>query len=194
MDSISRNDVVRLLALAAGGDQRTVAPEDIVLWHGIAVSQRWTFNAAQRAVFEHYASGASKPRLTPAEVTDRIRSIRSRAAESFEAPRIPDELADGDYPAWYRSQLRAHIDHELGEWAITGQEPSRNLPIADRARSLPELIAGAPEHVRAQLTRDVRKVGTVPAQPQARTKLDVERRAEARAELDNARRAAEESA
>jgi hypothetical protein len=150
---ISRNDVIRLLAMAAGGDQRTVGDDDADFWHAVAIQERWTFPAARRAVIEHYSRGADRPRITPAAVTDRIRDLRRRAAESFELPRIPDNQPPHEYPAWLRGQQARHIDALLHNWATTGQEPPAQPHIAAAVvRSVEELAAQAPPHVQRAIT------------------------------------------
>lgn len=181
---ITRNEIVKLLALCAGADQRTVAPEDVALWHGIAQTERWQAAAAQRAIIEHYAHGADRHRITPAVISDRLRAIRGRAAESFEAPKIPPGLANVDYPGWVRTLLREHVDGQLTEWATTGAEPSRSLPIEPALiRNLKELTAAAPPHARAEIAAAAQKLTS------RRVVLDPHRREEAIAELEAVRRA-----
>lgn len=156
---ITRNDVIRLLAMAAGGDQRTVGDDDADFWHACGVAERWTFPAARRAVIEHYSRGADRPRITPAAITDRIRDLRRRAAESFELPRIPDELPNHEYPAWMRALQARHIDALLHNWATTGQEPPAQRDIAAAAvRSVEELAAQAPQHARQAITDGARRI------------------------------------
>ena len=192
---ITRNDVVRLLALAAGGDQRTVSAEDVTLWHQIARDQRWTFRAAQRVIVEHYSTGADKPRISPAAISDRLRVLRGRAAESFDAPAIPDQLPRQDYPRWLRRQLAGHVDEVLERWAETGGPIPEAKPIEAPARygGLAELVAAAPAEHRAELTAGARSAGRAPrprSGPAASTRgahLDTHRMAAARAELDAAR-------
>lgn len=185
-DPITRNDVVRLLALAAAADQRTVGDEDITLWHGIARRERWTAATASAAIVEHYSARADRRRVDPATVTDRIRVIRGKAAESFELPRIPDGLPNRDYPAWLRRQLDAHVDAHLEQWATTGVEPVPAIaPPPAKFRSVAELAAAAPQHARLELERGSRRTEQrrIPS-----ANLDTERRrAAARAELDVAR-------
>jgi hypothetical protein len=150
---ISRNDVIRLLAMAAGGDQRTVGDDDADFWHAIALAEQWTFPAARRAVIEHYSRGANRPRITPAAITDRIRDLRRRAAESFELPRIPDDLPNHAYPAWLRTLQARHIDALLHHWATTGQEPPAHPQIAAATvRNVEELAAQAPQHAQRAIT------------------------------------------
>lgn len=146
------DDIVDLLTLITAYDQRTVGEEDVRAWLLVAQLEGWTPRAAQRAVVEHYARGADRPRITPAAVTDRIRDLRRRAAATFEPPAIPDELPDADYPAWLRAQRDRHIDALIEWWAETGEEPQPALTSApERIRTLPELIAAAPRHVRHEL-------------------------------------------
>lgn len=128
MAPITRNDVVRLLALCAADDQRTVGKEDVDLWFGVAQVEGWTVPAVQRVIVEHASRGADQPRLKPAAITDRIRAIRSRAAATFTDPVIPDDLPNADYPDWYRRQRDAHRDALVHQWATSGSEPPLQVP------------------------------------------------------------------
>lgn len=185
---ITRNDTVRLLALAAAYDQRTVGDEDVLAWQMAAEVGRWTFSAARRVVVEYYARDADRPRLTPALVSDHLRKLRGAAAESFELPRIPDGLPDAEYPAWLRRQLAAHCDAQLDRWAATGEEPSRALPAPVKGPfDLPGMVARAPLQVRRAIGSGVRRMAT------RRVPRDPVRRDEATRELDAARRAAEDA-
>ena len=178
---ITRNDIVRMLVMAAGGDQRTVGDEDVRFWLQVAQVERWHPAAAARVVFLHYCRGADKPRLTPAQVSDRLRTLRNQAAESFELPRIPAGLPDAEYPAWLRRQLAAHCDAQLERWASTGEEPSRALPLAGGVADLTELVTRAPLQHRKAIGSGVRTMRD------RKVRLDPARRAEAHAELDAAR-------
>jgi hypothetical protein len=113
---INRDDVIDLLKLAAVYDQRTVGEEDIRGWLLVGREARWTLPLAQRVLVEHYAHGAGRERITPAHVTDGIRRVRSRAAASFEAPRMPRPVP-ADYVGWYRAQLGRHVDALAADWA-----------------------------------------------------------------------------
>lgn len=193
--TITRNDVVRLLALAAGADQRTVGEHDVVLWHEAAKLHRWTFPAASRVIIEHYASGADRPRITPAAVTDRLRTLRGKAAESFDLPRIPADVPDADWPRYLRAQLAEHTDQVLAGWAETGGPmPTRQIEPARRPMGLAELVAAAPVEHRDRLLAGARTAGALPrsggAGPVAETRpgvRDPHRMAAARAELDSVR-------
>lgn len=155
--TISRNDVVRLLALAAASDQRTVGEEDIDLWLGVARMQRWTRETAAAAIVEHYSAGADRPRVTPAAITDRIRAIRRAAAQSFELPRIPDDLPPADYPRWLRAQRDRHVDALVHRWATTGElPPAATAAAAQLVAGAEQLAARAPERVRHEITAGVR--------------------------------------
>lgn len=163
---ITWDDVAELLAFAAVFDQRKADELDIKAWLAVAQAQHWTPPAAQRAILEHYSARAGQPRIDPATITDRLRTLRGRAAESFEAPRIPDGLPNRDYPAWLRRQLSAHIDDHLAKWASTGEEPSRALPAPPPTHTLAELLACAPAHVRGELRASADSITNrrVPAQ------------------------------
>lgn len=183
---ITRNDTVRLLALAAAYDQRTVGDEDVMAWQMASDIGRWTFTAARRVVVEYYARDADRPRLTPALVSDHLRKLRSGAAESFEMPRLPDGLSNADYPAWLRRQRDAHIAAQLERWATSGEEPSRALPVAPAvAADLEQLVTRAPIQHRKAIGSGVR------AMRERRVRLDPVQREQAHRELDEARRAAD---
>lgn len=157
--TITWDDVVELLGFAAVFDQRKADDLDVKAWLAVAQAQRWTPAAAQRVIAEHYSAGADRPRITPAAITDRLRQLRNRAAETFEAPRIPDGLANRDYPEWLRAQRDQHIDALIERWAATGEEPPRAIQaVPERIRSLPELVAAAPEHVRPELAAGVQRM------------------------------------
>jgi hypothetical protein len=180
---ITFDDVADLVAFAAVFDQRKAGEIDVKAWLAVAQAQRWTREAAQRVILEHYSAGADRPRIDPARITDRLRTLRGRAAESFEALRIPDGLPNHEYPQWLRAQLRRHVDALVERWATTGDEPPRAIQQAPaQVRSLPDLVARAPEHARPALERGARQIAA------RRVRLDPDRRAEARAELDAARR------
>lgn len=155
---ITWDDVAELLAFAAVFDQRKADELDIRAWLAVAQAQHWTPPAAQRAILEHYSARASQPRIDPATITDRLRTLRGRAAESFEAPRIPDELPNQDYPTWLRQQLAAHVDDRLTKWASTGEEPSRALPAPPPTHTLAQLLASAPGRVRTELRADAARI------------------------------------
>lgn len=121
--NITPDNMIDLLSLMAVFDQREPGPEDVKGWLLIADLEGWDRDAVHRIVLDYYRSGADRPRLTPAAVTDRHRALRRAAASSFEDPVIPLDLPASDYPAWYRAQLNAHIDACMSRWAATGEEP-----------------------------------------------------------------------
>lgn len=185
---LTHNEAVRLLAFAAAYDQRTVGEFDIQAWQMASGPGRWTYEAAQRVIVEHYSAGADRPRITPAMVTDALRNVRGRAAESFEAPRIPEGLPNAEYPAWLRAQLAVHCDALLERWAATGEDPARALPPPPVVVSnLDELVTRAPIQHRRAIGAGLREIRT------RRVQLDPVRREEAQRELDAARRAAEDA-
>lgn len=190
---ITWDDIVDLLAFAAVFDQRKSGEIDVKAWLAVAQAQRWTQAAAQQAIAEHYSSGADKKRIDPATITDRIRKVRGQAAESFEAPRIPDGLPNHEYPTWLRRQLASHVDAITEKWATSGEEPSRSITPAAGG---PLAIGAAPEHLREQLARDMSRFGSLPTTTPQSTRpavRDPHRRASARAELDSMRRTGEAS-
>jgi hypothetical protein len=113
---ITRGEVIDLLKLSALYDQRTAGTEDLQGWLLVAQYARWTKPAAQRVIVEHYAQGGDRPRITPALITDGIRTARRLAAGSFEAPIIPDP-PPLNYPGWYRQKLTEHVERVVADWA-----------------------------------------------------------------------------
>lgn len=149
---ITWDEMTKLLALMAVFDQRKADELDIKTWGAVAEAQGWPSpEVLQRVITDHYGSGADRPRLTPAAVTDRIRGLRNRAAETFPAPVIPTWLSGADYPAWYRGQMRDHVDRCLAEWAATGTEPGQSIAHDRTGVTLADMAAMAPEHLRAQI-------------------------------------------
>ena len=195
---MTRDEIIDLLSLAAAYDQRTGGEADVKAWLIAAHVQRWTAAAAQRVLVEHYSCGADRPRITVAAITDAIRDVRRKAASSFIVPDYPDSLTARDYPAWYRSQLAAHVDRLLGLWA-NGQSIPENTSTAAGLGGGPErreLTAGldvstCPPHLREHVSQCMSRMGTErlsrrrPAVPLPRPVADDDaRRAQARAELD----------
>lgn len=133
-----------LLALAASYDQRTVGETDLASWLTASRVARWHLPAVLNIVVEHYATDASRPRITPAAISDRIKALRSTAAASFVPPRIPAGQDPADYPAWHRAQLAAHVDRELHLWVATGAEPvGRQIaPDPDGQARVRQVISG----------------------------------------------------
>ncbi len=93
---IEWDDMVDLVAFAASFDQRKVSEIDVKAWLMVAQQQRWDVPAAVvRVIAEHYGSQADRPRINPAAITDRLREIRRKAADTFEAPVLPEALPTG---------------------------------------------------------------------------------------------------
>lgn len=161
---ITRDEVVEVLALAAAFDQRKAGPADVTAWTLVAQGQRWAFEPAKRAVVEHYSTDASRPRITPAAISDRLRALRNRAAAAFDLPAFPPEILEADgrtQTAWFRAAKDAYVREALEQWATSGVEPDDTPQIdATAGLTLPELISRAPERVRPQLTG--RRVKDIP--------------------------------
>lgn len=128
---ITRDDAVDLLKLAAAYDQRTVGDEDITAWMLAGRIGRWTKPLGVRVIAEHYATDSERPRIDPRRITDAIKAVRRRAAESFDAPRIPEGLGGLAYVRWYRGELDAHVAILLGRWA-DGEDIPAGIPAAQR--------------------------------------------------------------
>jgi len=148
--SMTFDQVADLLGFCALHDKRKGDSNDVDAWLVVANDFGWTWDAAFRVAREHYGQGSDRPRLEAPAITDRIRAIRKRAAETFEAdlPRIPEHVSDAEYPAWLRSQRDRHVAALVDAWAATGEEPPAQLPPGPPPnqlgqRRIAELTAGA---------------------------------------------------
>jgi len=71
---MTRDQIVRLLQIAAAYDNRTIADAAVHAWFDVAERGRWTYAEAADAIKVHYAE--STDFIMPAHVTKRIRAIR----------------------------------------------------------------------------------------------------------------------
>jgi hypothetical protein len=122
-----------LLALCASFDQRTVGDADLASWLTASRAARWHLPAVLNIVIEHYSADATRPRIKPAVISDRLKALRSAAATSFVPPVIPNGQDPADYPAWHRALLAEHVDRQLHEWVETGVEPVGRAILPDPA-------------------------------------------------------------
>ena len=146
--TITYDQIAELLAFCAVHDKRKGDDLDVKAWLMVAIDHGWTADAAFRVAREHYGQGENRPRLEAPAITDRIRAIRKRAAETFEHPVIPPDLSDAEYPEWFRRLRDAHCDVLIQAWGATGQEPPVQLPPEPAPnrlgqRRVAELTAGA---------------------------------------------------
>lgn len=146
--SMTFGEMKRILAFCATHDKRQGDELDVRAWLMVAEDHGWTFETAFRVAREHYGQGENRPRLEAPAITDRIRAIRRQAADTFELPVIPADLADADYPAWLRARRDAHCAALVQQWGVGGQEPPVQLPPEPRPdqvgqRRVAELTAGA---------------------------------------------------
>jgi hypothetical protein len=152
-------DAQKLLAFCAVHDRRKADKLDIDAWYDAGTLQRWNANAALRVAREYYSAGANRPRLEPPMVTDRLRELRRRAAETFELPRIPDDLPNHEYPTWMRALQAQHVDALLDHWSTTGQEPPpQRAAAAAIVNNLRDLAMQAPSHVRQAIADGARRI------------------------------------
>lgn len=161
---IDWDDMVDLVALAGTYDQRKISELDVKAWFMSAQVEHWDgVPVVSRVIVEHYSRGADRPRISPAVISDRLRELRRKAADSFEDPKLPAELPDGQtYPQWYRDRMAEHVAQALAGWAATGQEP-RPAAVEPMGNRLPEILAAAPDHLRPALEQAMTK--TVRRQP-----------------------------
>ena len=140
-------EIIDLLTLCAGFDQRTVGKADVTAW-GLAIESApvaVTIEDACRAVVAHYAD-QPETRIMPAHVIDRVRRLRTTRIEAVVEP-APDVDPD-NIPAWLtrrRANLKALADgreapHQLATGTValpvgpdglpdvTGICPTRTIP------------------------------------------------------------------
>ncbi len=126
------SEAVKILALAAAFDQRTVGEADARAWH--AVLADLDFPEAQEAVRAHYAE--TKERLMPADIRQRVKLARRAAAEAEYRARARAELTPGDpYPvqAGVTQVVRALAEHrgkdpETAEADLEARRKARSRP------------------------------------------------------------------
>lgn len=191
----TRNEIIDLLSLAAVYDQRNADEADVRGWLAVAEMENWTATAARRVVIEHYSRGADRPRITPAAITDRLREAHRKAANSFAEPDARDDESGREYVQRRRRLMREHITRVMEAWADSG-EPIPESASADELvsgtsrRGLPAGIDATtcPPELREQIERGLALAGRMDRlPPRTPDRGDEERRARARAELDEAR-------
>lgn len=203
MTTITDEQIAKLLALVAAFDRRgadTITADDIEVWSLMAAVGRWSFAAARRAIVEHYAAGAGAPRLVPAEITDRLRVVRRRALELYDADRpatAPAVSAAHELTA-FRAGREAFANELVGLWAATGADPEaeqRRRELANPARAalpagrpadLAALVEAAPPGVQVELRQAQRRIAGRRVSDRAPA-LTPAARAAARDELNRAR-------
>lgn len=186
------DELKRFMSAIAASDRRTTSKADVDFWAAMAREGRWTLGTAMRALIQFRATRPGDW-LEPGHISAILRDARRKAAESFVVPDAPDEIAGRDYPAWYRTQLTAHIARVLHAWAAGEPipEPSAALDSYRRdALTVGPDTSTCPSELRDQIGRDIANAGRErPAlcAPQGlpyRPLLDPDRREQARAELD----------
>lgn len=152
-------EIVDLLTLAAVYDQRTGGEADVRGWHAVAQIENWTAPIAQRVLIEHYSRVADRPRITPAAISDGIRDVRRKAAASFAAPDVPENVTGREYPLWYRTQLHDHIDRVLDAWAAGEPIPATLADHQRVALSGGINMGTCPDDLRDQIITDMARTG-----------------------------------
>jgi hypothetical protein len=117
---ITTDDVVDLLSVATGYDNRNASTATVLAWTTAGQHARWTREEALAAIHAHYAE--STEFLMPAHVTARIRADRQDRALRAEQAAL--EAAPANPAAAERIQ---RIIDELAErmgWSEDGQERS----------------------------------------------------------------------
>jgi len=158
---MNHDEIVDLLTLAAVYDQRTGGSADVEGWYAVAQLEHWTFPVAKRVVIEHYSRGADRQRITPAAISDAIRTVRRKAADSFVAPNVPDHIMGRDYPEWFRAQRDRHISYVLAGWVLGEPIPEPSALDHQLAIGSEPNLTTCPPRLREQFARDLAKAGRV---------------------------------
>ena len=115
------DEIIDLLTMIAAYDQRTVGEADVVAWGAVSADQGWTYARAAKAVRVYYGSGGTKPRITPAIVSqtidDAVKLIRLRLFRGDLTP--PRELRDDPRAEidWRRQRSREMTERALDAWS-----------------------------------------------------------------------------
>lgn len=125
---MTRDQIIDLLTLIVGFDQRTVGEGDVAAWQAICEAEKWTWPLARRAAIEYHRRGADKPRITPAAISDKLAELRTTIRQRVVRTDItpPRELADDPAAeiAWKRAYVATATTAALEQWAATGCLPA----------------------------------------------------------------------
>jgi hypothetical protein len=129
---MTTDEVIDLLTLIKGCDNRHVGDATVVIWTEVARQAGWTPAHARRAVFEHIAYEPDKY-LQPGHITARITTEQRRVARACPRFDPPFNLADDPRAEiqWLRERRDDWIAEAMRAWAM-GQ------PIADLSGSSDE--------------------------------------------------------
>jgi len=94
--SLDRNEIIRLLQLAACYANRTPAESTVLAWEESARRGRWTFDEAADAIKNHYLN--STDFIMPGHITQLIRATRQDTAMRNDTP--PRAIAPADASGW----------------------------------------------------------------------------------------------
>jgi hypothetical protein len=146
---ITIREMGEALALAAVHDNREVGPVELKVWVDEAREFGWSVSILRRVIREHYATGADRPRITPAHVNDRLRRVRQRALEIFDADR--PVITDGETPdqhlARYRAEREMFANELVGLWASAGTDPEiehKRRQLANRPAAISAPVTANP--------------------------------------------------
>jgi hypothetical protein len=89
---VTRDEIIKLLQIAAAYDNRTIADAATHAWADAAHRCRWTYPEAADAIKAHYAEATEF--VMPAHVTRRIRAVRQDLA--MRNPTDPPDKAGQD--------------------------------------------------------------------------------------------------
>lgn len=145
---LTQDDFQAIIDLVVAYTGREPDKTLVETWAAQAAIGKWTYPEASTAIHLWMSERTPRDFLEPSDITRKLRDVRRKAAATFEPPRIPDGLANADYPAWHRQQLASHCDRLVQRWAVTGEEPPVQLPPGPPAnqigqRRVAELTAGA---------------------------------------------------
>lgn len=120
--TLTREQVVDLLSVAAAYDSRKPNPDTVLAWTEAAGRGRWDYQGALTAIHEHYAESAEW--IMPAHITTRLKAVRQQpphlptqrdplAVEGYDRPRRQLPAQRQADPAHVRSVM-ADLAREMG--------------------------------------------------------------------------------
>lgn len=132
---MTTDEIIDLLTLIAGCDNRKIGDATVVIWSEIARQAAWTPGSARRAVFEHVAHEPDRY-LQPGHITQRIADEQRRVARACPRFDPPFELADD--PAaeirWLRNQRDRWISVAMRAWADGCPVSDVTTPVLDNPK------------------------------------------------------------
>lgn len=136
---MTEDEVLELLQIACEYDHRTIGRTDMMAWLDAATRGRWTAEAAQEAVREHYARSTSF--VMPGHVTELLRAERRQPPDYAQQQKaLPRPRRDPEV-------IRAGIDRVFA--ALAAKQAIRDGSDPGEAAEIAQGEAGARRQIRS---------------------------------------------